>query len=271
MTHLFYLRLPYVAKLDNTIEPGQSLVVRGQAIGDKVVLNLTNGIPSETSELIFHMSCRQKENVYVINNRVDGEWGKEVRVKGAIDKTSPFTIRIRSHENKFVAYVNGKKISEFNYRGALAAITHVQVLGDLTLNAVGWEGNYYSVPYKISIPGNFGPQRKLFLTFVPDDERFDVNFMAGSDIAFHFNPRLNKKVTVNNSYFGGQWGKEEIISNFPFTRKKATDLLFVSENEQIGVYVDSEPYCTFSQRIDSNKIDGLHIIGSMELQVVNFE
>lgn len=271
MSHPFYLRLPYVAKLDNAIEPGQSLVVRGQQLGDKVIINLATGPSVDGSDLVLHLSCRQKDNSYVMNTMFNGKWDNEVRVKGCLDKMQPFTVRIRCHENKFAVYANGKELSEFPYRGALASISHVHVQGELTLNAVGWEGNYYCVPYKVAIPGNFNRQRKLFLTLVPDDERVEVNFMADADIAFHFNPRFNKKMTVNNSYFGGQWGKEEFITNFPFVRKKAVDLLFVCENEQMGVYVDGQPYCTFAHRIDPGKITDLSIIGGMELQVVNFE
>lgn len=271
MAHPFFLRLPYVAKLDNSIEPGQSLVIRGQAIGDKVIVNFCNGVPIDGCELVFHLSCRQKENAFVLNNFDGKQWGKEVRAKGCLDKASPFCIRIRCHDNKFAVYANGKEVGEFAYRGALAAISHVQVLGELTLNAVGWEGNYYGVPYKVPIVGNFGRQRKLFLTFIPDDERVDINLMAGEDIAFHFNPRFYSKETINNSQFGGQWGKEEKVAKFPFQRKKAVDVLFVCENDQIGVYVDSEPYCTFIHRIDPQKIDKLAISGGMELQVVNFE
>lgn len=274
MSHPFYLRLPYIAKLDNQIEPGQSLVVKGQATNETFVINLaTSPSIEECKEVILHASFRVKEKVVVVNTLRDGTWGKEERHKLAIDKGAQFNIRIRSHQDKFEIFVNSKSIGSFEYRLPLAAVTHVQILGDLVLNAVGWEGNYYCVPYQMKIPNHFSRQSKLFLTLVPqDDERIDINFLVGDeDIAFHFNPRFNKGKTVLNSYFGGKWGTEVFVDKFPFVRKQVVDILFISENEQIAVYVDGNPYCTFAHRIDPSKIDGLRINGAMELQVVNFE
>lgn len=39
--------------------------------------------------------------------------------------------------------VDGKELCEYKYRMPVVAVTHVDVNGELTLNAVGWEGNYY--------------------------------------------------------------------------------------------------------------------------------
>jgi len=272
MAHTFSLRLPYAARLDAAINPGQSLIVRGQPTGDRFDINLANGPDSNTSNIILHMSCRLKEKEYVFNSKQNGQWGKEERHKLHLAKGTPFSIRIRCHESKFEVTVDGKELCEYHYRTPIVEVTHVDISGELTLNAVGWEGNYYSVPYKVGIPGNFDRGRKLFLTLEPNDELFAVNFMAGSDIAFHFNPRFNKKHTVNNSCMGGSWGKEEIVTaKWPFEKKKSADLVFVSENDQYGVYVNGEPYCTFVHRIDPHKIDGLEITGKMDLQVVHVE
>lgn len=53
------------------------------------------------------------------------------------------------------------------------------------------------MPYKAIIPGHFGYGRKMFLVFVPEDD-FSVNFMAGDEFAFHFNPRFLAKVSLNH-------------------------------------------------------------------------
>lgn len=58
-----------------------------------------------------------------------------------------------------------------------------------------FEFKFQSVPYKINIPGGFNKGRKLFLSLIPDDDMFSVNFMVGEDYGFHFNPRFSKKVT----------------------------------------------------------------------------
>lgn len=60
-------------------------------------------------------------------------------------------------------------------------------------------------------------QKSLFLVFY----RFTVNFLRGSDIAFHINPRFNeggKQVVVRNHKVGDRWGTEErdLKGPFPF-------------------------------------------------------
>uniref|UniRef100_A0A915JTV1 Galectin n=1 Tax=Romanomermis culicivorax TaxID=13658 RepID=A0A915JTV1_ROMCU len=44
-------------------------------------------------------------------------------------------------------FLNGKSLGSFDYRQPIATISHVQILGDLVLNAVGWEGNYYKFKF----------------------------------------------------------------------------------------------------------------------------
>jgi len=274
MSHSYSIRVPYVAKLDSSVNPGQSLIVRGQSNGDKFDINFASGPDVNSADIMFHMSCRLKDKAYVMNTKQNGQWGKEEREKCHLEKGKSFNIRIRCHDNKFECFVDGKELYEFHYRTPLSAVTYVAVNGEqLTLNAVGWEGNYYSIPYKVGIPsGKFGKGHKLFLTLVPDDDMFAVNFMVGEDTGFHFNPRFSKKHTVNNSCSGNQWGKEETVTaKWPFEKKKEADLIFVCENDQFGVYVNGQPYCTFAYRVDPSKLNGLYITGKMELQVVNFE
>jgi len=267
--HPFSLRLPYTAKLDTTINPGQSLIVRGQPTGDRFDINLESG-PTDTADIIFHMSCRLKEKEYVLNTKENGQWGKEERHKLHLAKGTPFAIRVRCHESKFELFVDGKEVAEYKYRTPLHSVNYVNVKGELTLNSVGWEGNYYSIPLRVGIPGNFGKGRKLFLTFIPEDD-FSVNFMIGEDVAFHFNPRISKKAVVNNTKMNGVWGSEERPKEFPFEKKKSTDLLIVCEEQTFGVYINGQSYCTYTHRTDPSKISQLSIEGKMELQVVNFE
>ena len=46
--------------------------------------------------------------------------------------------------------------------------------------------------------------------------RFEVNFMKGSDVVFHFNPRMAEQTIVRNTNLGGRWGPEERDGDFPF-------------------------------------------------------
>uniref|UniRef100_A0A915L8A4 Galectin n=1 Tax=Romanomermis culicivorax TaxID=13658 RepID=A0A915L8A4_ROMCU len=144
MTHPFYLRLPYVAKLDNQIEPGQSLIVRGQSTNDTFVINLaTSSSIEDCKDLVLHVSIRVKKGTIVFNSLSNGQWGKEEVHKCPLEKGQDFSVRIRSHPDKFEVFLKGKSLGSFDYRQPISTISHVQILGDLVLNAVGWEGNYY--------------------------------------------------------------------------------------------------------------------------------
>jgi len=64
MSSHHYLRIPYLAKLDNTIQPGQSLVVRGVPIGKKLDINLATGPNVDGyhgDNIALHISWRQHE------------------------------------------------------------------------------------------------------------------------------------------------------------------------------------------------------------------
>ena len=67
-----------------------------------------------------------------------------------------------------------------------------------------------------------------------------MNFVAGqhagSDIAFHFNPRFDgwDKV-VFNSMQGGKWGSEEKKGSMPFRKGTAFELVFMVQAEHYKV------------------------------------
>lgn len=46
--------------------------------------------------------------------------------------------------------------------------------------------------------------------------RFQVDFIKGPDVVFHFNPRFHEQTIVRNSSLGGCWGPEEREGGFPF-------------------------------------------------------
>lgn len=48
--------------------------------------------------------------------------------------------------------------------------------------------------------------------------RFNVDFIKGPDVVFHFNPRFNEQTIVRNSNLGGYWGPEEREGGFPFVQ-----------------------------------------------------
>jgi len=277
MSSQHYLRIPYLAKLDNVIQPGQSLIIRGVATGKKFDINLATGPRIEGysgDNIALHVSWRQNEKAIILNSYENGEWKKEDRHGGAVIKEGePFDFRIRAHDDRFEIFLQHKKLADFQYRLPINIISHVFVTGDVRLQALAWEGNYYPNPYKGGIPGHFGPGRKLFITGIPDRDvkKFEINLYAGHDTAFHFNPRFSDKVVVSNSKRGGAWESEEKEKKFPFAKDKQFDLVIVSEGDALQVYVDGEHHSTFRNRVPPNNIDGLGIEGDLQLQAIAFD
>lgn len=277
MTSQHYLRIPYLARLDNTIQPGQSLIVRGVPTGKKLDINLASGPAVEGyagDNIALHISWRQSEKALVLNSFEGGQWKKEERHGGAtIHEGEPFDLRVRAHDDRFEIFLQQKKMADFHYRLPVNVITHIFVAGDVRLQALAWEGNYYPIPYKVAVPGHFGPGRKLFISGVPekDAKKFEINLYAGHDIALHFNPRISDKVVVRNSQRGGAWEGEEREGKFPFAKDKQFDLVIVSEGDALQVFVDGEHFCTFKNRVPPNHIDGMGIEGDLQLQAVAFD
>lgn len=271
MAHVAQLRLPHVQKMDVQVEPGQSIVIRGEPHGEKVVVNLAHGPEVDAGDIILHNSIRIKDKVIVLNSMNNGSWGKEERHKHSFEKGHPLIYRIRCHPNKFTLFLDGDELGDFVYRQPLTTVNYIQVYGDLTLNSIGLEGNYYSIPYKKWLDKNFGAGQKLHLSLVPDDEKFEVNLMCNDDIAFHMSVRFSQKRTVFNTFVNGEWGKEEDAKDFVFSKKKGVDITIECHGDKYTIYVNGSPFFTYTHRIDPRLINCLAIKGNLELQQVKFE
>jgi hypothetical protein len=77
-----FLRVPYLARLENTFTPGQSLIVRGVATGKNFVVNLQGGPNVDGDNIALHVSWRQHEKTIVLNTFENGGWKKEERHGG---------------------------------------------------------------------------------------------------------------------------------------------------------------------------------------------
>lgn len=56
----------------------------------------------------------------------------------------------------------------------------------------------------------------IYITIILFFCRFQVDFIKGQDVVFHFNPRFYEQTIVRNSNLGGSWGPEEREGGFPF-------------------------------------------------------
>lgn len=276
--------VPYLSKLEgNQLQPGQSLIVRGVIIGrNEFIISLTNGSKVEKEDendtldnRLFVLRVNIALSKVFLNACIDNEWGREGSVKHKWATGDEFDVRLRCHDKYFEIFVDHKLVAQFAYYVPLSHITHIYINGDVELYTVSWEGKYYQVPYAADIPGNFYPGRKLYVSaFVRKNaKQFVVDFHAGTDVAFRFNPRVASKKLIRNTRSEDRWGTEEkdLDTSFPFKKKRAFDLLFFCEENRFLIYMDDCLLGTYTHRMSPNDIDKLCIDGDVELQGVHLK
>uniref|UniRef100_A0A665V0C0 Galectin n=1 Tax=Echeneis naucrates TaxID=173247 RepID=A0A665V0C0_ECHNA len=136
-----------------------------------------------------------------------------------------------------------------------------------------------SVPYNLNLAR--GVYDKMMLTILgnvkANPNMFTVNFLRGSDIAFHLNPRFNeggKQVVVRNHKVGERWGAEEraLKGPFPFAPGSPFEMKILCTHEAFRVAVNNIPLLEFQHRItELNQIDRINILHDVVLTYVNVE
>ncbi|EYC08880.1 hypothetical protein Y032_0063g3411 [Ancylostoma ceylanicum] len=146
--------VPYRSVLQEKIEPGQTLIVKGSTIDEsqRFTINLhSKSADFSGNDVPLHISVRFDEGKIVMNTFSNGEWGKEERKSNPIKKGDSFDIRIRAHDDRFQIIIDQKEFKDYEHRLPLTSITHLSIDGDLYLNHVHWGGKYYMNSYVQSL------------------------------------------------------------------------------------------------------------------------
>ncbi|XP_043251386.1 galectin-9-like isoform X3 [Colletes gigas] len=103
----------------------------------------------------------------------------------------------------------------------------------------------------------------------PDALRFSVNLLckAASNIALHFNARLDRGYVVRNTKFKGSWEEEETCSpaaHTAFRRNSYVHILIFCTANAFQIAINGEHFCAFSYRMPLEDITGIEINGSLE-------
>ncbi|CAJ0945871.1 unnamed protein product, partial [Mesorhabditis belari] len=269
--------VPYRSQLQEKIEPGQTLIVKGSTIDEsqRFTINLhSKAADFSGNDVPLHLSVRFDEGKIVMNTFTNGEWGKEERKSNPIKKGDSFDIRVRVHDDRYQVIIDHKEFKDYEHRLPLSQVTHLSVDGDLYLNHIHWGGKYYPVPYESGIASGF-PVGKSLLIFGACEKkakRFHINLLRkNGDIALHLNPRFDEKAVVRNALAAGEWGNEEREGKNPFEKGVGFDLAITNEPYAFQVFVNGERYCTFAHRSDPNDISGLQIAGDLELTGIQIQ
>ncbi|XP_062415755.1 galectin-3, partial [Pungitius pungitius] len=136
-----------------------------------------------------------------------------------------------------------------------------------------------SVPYNLNLAR--GVYDKMMMTILghvkPNAKMFTVNFLRGSDIAFHINPRFSeggKQALVRNHKVGERWGAEErdLKGPFPFAPGSPFEMKILCTQETFRVAVNNVPLFEFRHRVmELNQVDRINILHDVVLTCVNVE
>ncbi|XP_051507426.1 galectin-3 [Myxocyprinus asiaticus] len=129
-------------------------------------------------------------------------------------------------------------------------------------------GGMLPVPY--DLPLHAGIMPRLLITIVgepvPGGNRFQVDFLRGPDVVFHFNPRFHEHTIVRNSELGGCWGPEEREGGFPFVQGRQFELKILVETDGFKVAVDDIHLLEYEHRTGGMEdVTCLHIEGDVTL------
>lgn len=104
-------------------------------------------------------------------------------------------------------------------------------------------------------------------------ERFQVDLTCGSsmkpraDVAFHFNPRLQRSpCIVCNTLQGERWGREEILYQMPFTAGGKFELIIVILKDKFKVAVNGAHVLEYKHRMELERVDTLCISGDVKVE-----
>ncbi|WKX93074.1 hypothetical protein Q1695_010812 [Nippostrongylus brasiliensis] len=269
--------VPYRSLLQEKIEPGQTLIVKGSTIDEsqRFTINLhCKSADFSGNDVPLHISVRFDEGKIVMNTFSNGEWGKEERKSNPIKKGDSFDIRIRAHDDRFQIIIDQKEFKDYEHRLPLNTITHLSIDGDLYLNHVHWGGKYYPVPYESGIASGFGIDKTLLIfgTVEKKAKRFNINLLRrNGDIALHFNPRFDDKAVIRNALAANEWGNEEREGKMPFEKGVGFDLAIKNDQYAFQIFVNGERFTSFAHRSDPNDICGLQIQGDIEVTGIQIQ
>lgn len=124
------------------------------------------------------------------------------------------------------------------------------------------------MPY--DLPLHAGIMPRLLITVIgeplPGAERFQVDFIKGSDVIFHFNPRFNEQSIVRNSCLGGYWGPEEREAPFVFAQGRRFELKILVEEDMFKVAVDGTHLLEYEHRVGGlEEVTLLRVLGDIVL------
>ncbi|XP_070591360.1 galectin-9 isoform X2 [Erythrolamprus reginae] len=240
------------------------------------------------SDIAFHFNVRFDENCIVCNSHERGGWQQEERKYDMVfRKGHPFEIRFLVNVSSYVVFIDGKLCLEFKHRIHVSRVDTIGISGELDVVSISFQGpnpypfptgqcfppQIYPVPYQAAIFGGLFPSKSIIVsgTVSPCAQRFHINLKAGSETAFHLNPRFDENVIVRNTKLNAQWGSEErhLPCGMPLFRGQPFTIWIQCQANCFNVAVNGQHLFEYNHRIyNLNQINMLEVEGDITLSNV---
>jgi len=266
--------VPFRSRLIHGLEPGQTLFSHGvvKEGAKEYELNLLCGnstIDKTLGQVALHVNARFDEGKIILNSLEGGEWGKEKRVKNPFHPGDVFDLRIRIHQDRYEVLVNQKEVAEYEHRVPLQLVDHIEVTGDIRLDALHRGGRYHQLPFETVFHDGHLKAGELVMVYgIPTGKDFEINFLGhNGEILFHYKVLMSDKHVVRNANLHGEWGPEEREGVFPFKKDTAFDLVIQNQPYSIQTFVNNKRFATFAHRTSNPRQDyhALRISGDVDL------
>lgn len=280
---------------------GDVFALRGRVPAgcDRFVVNLQCG-SGQSDDVVFHFNPRMDDGYVVRNTRSDEQWAEEETAGGIpFACGEPFHLMIGTGSDAYRTWVNGQEFINFGHRMDMRNACILYVEGeadfeDIAIDSIASrlpsqsEDNsvrnfqksdvqLFNPPMPVShrIPNGMAPGRVVAIsgTVNKDANRFGINLQcdAGSesDITYHYNPRFEDGVVVQNSR-DGDWHEEvRNTDEFPFVPGSPFDLqILCTPSGGYFVAVNGVANATYPSRMDCTRADHLYIEGDVQIQRV---
>ncbi|KAM9154481.1 galectin-8 isoform 2-T2 [Pangshura tecta] len=129
------LVVPYIARLNSALHPGQTVAIKGEVNknSNSFAVNLKS---SDSKDIALHLNPRMKTNVFVRNSYLSDSWGEEEKdvTNFPFSPGMYFELLIFCDVHQYKVAVNGVHILEYKHRfKQLEKINILEVTGDIQL------------------------------------------------------------------------------------------------------------------------------------------
>lgn len=139
-----------------------------------------------------------------------------------------------------------------------------------------WQVMEPDLPYVENLPHQLDAGRTIAVEGVvlPDAIGFAINLSCAAgdnpDIAFHFNPRIDRNYVARNSRAKGAWGQEEgaALGGSPFKRGQPFIIQVLVTATCFKISVDHMHFCNFQYRMPLSKVCRLEVHGDVSISCI---